>query len=204
MNKKVLVIALVLVLAVGSVFAAKSDMKVGAQLGYGGRTAIEKETDGEVNNLANNGFYGAFTFEYGVTDDISVKAEAGINTMGGLKVKYDGGVDDDWDPTPVNFTLFAGAMYNYAINKDFTVYGGAGVDMLIGKFEKESDDKADVGVGLGLEAGVSYKINKQISVNAGGKFAWHFVNTSNFWYYDPGSKINQLTYKAYAGVTYTL
>ena len=204
MNKKVLVLALVLVLAVTSVFAAKSDMKVGAQLGYGGRTAIENMEDGEVYKLINNGFYGAFTFEYGITDEISVKAEAGINTMGGLKVKYDDVVDDDWDPTPVNFTLFAGAFYNYAINKEITVYGGAGLDMLIGKFEKESDDKADVGFGLGLEAGASYKINKQISVNAGGKFAWHFVNTSNFWYYNPGSKINQLTYKAYAGVTYSL
>jgi opacity protein-like surface antigen len=204
MNKKVLVVVLVLVLAVGSVFAAKSDMKVGAQLGYGGRTVIENAKDGDVYKLFNNGFYGAFTFEYGITNAISVKAEAGINTMGTLIEKYNDEDPEPWDSTPVNFTFFAGAFYNYAINKEITVYGGAGFDMLIGNFEKESTNKADVGFGLGLEAGASYKINNQISVNAGGKFAWHFVNTRNYNFYDSDSKISQLTYKAYAGVTYSL
>lgn len=205
MNKKVLVVVLVLVLAVGSVFAAKSDMKVGAQLGYGGRSFILNVNSSEAAYV-NNGFYGAFTFEYGVTDAISVKAEAGINTMGTTVVKM--GSKPQTDPngaTPVNFALFVGAMYNYAINKEITAYGGAGVDMLIGYISTEKDS-SNMAIGLGLELGASYKINKQISVNVGGKFGWQFINTFDFHTGDASDKIkkNNLAYKAYAGVTYSL
>ena len=204
MNKKVLIFALVLVLAVGFVFAAKADMKVGAQMGYDGRTLVEKTEKYGTYKYVNNCFYGAFTFEYGVTDAISVKAEAGINTKGNLlEKKATGDINDSLGTTPVNFTLYAGAMYNHAINKDFTVYGGAGLDMLIGKVDVK-DKKTSLGAGIGLEAGISYKINNQFSVNAGAKFAWHFINSGKFRCLEPTSKISQLTYKAYAGVTYSL
>jgi opacity protein-like surface antigen len=209
MNKKVLVFALVLVLAVGSVFAAKADMKVGAQLGYGGRSLIiHTEYEGGGSTILNNGFYGVFTFEYGVTDAISVKAEAGINTMGHTNTKAELG--STWykasDSTPVNFALFVGAMYNYSINKELTVYGGAGIDMLIGKWREDATGSvihASTAIGLGLEAGASYKINKQFSVNAGAKFAWQFINAcEDFKKHD--AKVTSLAYKAYAGVTYSL
>lgn len=207
MNKKVLVVVLVLVLAVGSVFAAKSDMKVGAQLGYGGR-AMSTSKKGSTVTIFNNGFYGAFTFEYGVTDAISVKAEAGINTMGNPVVSYkysDGSsakATAEEVNTPVNFAIFVGAIYNYAINKEFIAYGGAGLDVFIGSLAKNDDgDSFNVGFGLGLELGASYKINKQFSVNVGGKFGWHFLNTNED--YSNGN-ISNLTYKAYAGVTYSL
>ena len=209
MNKKVLVLALVLVLAVTSVFAAKSDMKVGAQLGYGGRNLIiHAEYEGG-STVFNNGFYGVFTFEYGVTDAISVKAEAGINTMGhtNSKAELSGSTwYKDSDATPVNFALFVGAMYNYSINKELTAYGGAGIDMLIGKWRADSTGSyinTNTAIGLGFEAGASYKINKQFSVNAGAKFAWQFINAcEDFKKYD--AKVTSLAYKAYAGVTYSL
>ena len=205
MNKKVLVLALVLVLAVTSVFAVKSDMKVGAQLGYGGRSFTYSVDDEDSKfTILGNGFYGAFTFEYGVTDAISVKAEAGINTMGHAKVKNGSGHPED-DATPANFTIFVGAMYNYAINKEISAYGGAGVDMMIGNIIS-SNKSSNTGIGLGLELGATYKINKQISVNVGGKFGWHFINTNEEMKDDVSDKlkITGLTYKAYAGVTYSL
>jgi opacity protein-like surface antigen len=203
MNKKVLVFALVLVLAVTSIFAAKSDMKVGAQLGYGGRSFTES-LNGDSMTCIGNGFYGAFTFEYGITDAVSVKAEAGINTMGHVKAKVNSGKTSDPSPyaTPVNFAIFAGAMYNYEISKEITAYGGAGVDMMIGNITEE-DDSSNTAIGLGLELGASYKINKQFSVNVGGKFGWHFINTNKDTNAD-NLKTTTLTYKAYAGVTYSL
>jgi opacity protein-like surface antigen len=207
MNKKVLVIALVLVLAVSSVFAAKADMKVGAQLGYGGRSLTA--TDNNLRaTLASNGFYGAFTFEYGVTDAISVKAEAGINTMGTMvlymkntKTGETANPTESPYKTPVNFTLFVGALYNYAINKEFTVYGGAGIDVLMGLAAEDMDDTFNAGIGLGLELGASYAIDKQLSVNVGGKFGWHFINTNENY---KDEKFTGLAYKAYAGVTYSI
>ena len=207
MNKKVLVIALVLVLAVGSVFAAKADMKVGAQLGYGGRSLTA--TDNSIRStLVNNGFYGAFTFEYDVTDAISVKAEAGINTMGTMvaymKNTKTGETSDPMESpykTPVNFSLFIGALYNYAINKEFTVYGGAGIDVLMGLVAEEHEDTFNAGIGLGLELGASYAIDKQLSVNVGGKFGWQFINTNDDF---KDKNLTGLAYKAYAGVTYSI
>ena len=203
MNKKVLVFALVLVLAVGSVFAAKSDMKVGAQLGYGGRSFIESLDDYSATILGN-GFYGAFTFEYGITDAVSVKAEAGINTMGHAKIKEISGKlgDPETYATPVNFAIFAGAMYNYSINKEITAYGGAGLDMMIGNITEE-DASSNTAIGLGLELGAAYKINKQFSVNAGAKFAWQFINACED-FKKNNAKVTSLAYKAYAGVTYSL
>ena len=205
MNKKVLVVVLVLVLAVGSVFAAKSDMKVGAQLGYGGRSITQNDkTAGIKYSISNNGFYGAFTFEYGITDAVSVKAEAGINTMGEniMTVKSDSRNNREGlrDYPPVNFALFVGAMYNYVINKELTAYGGAGIDILMGSTSKEKNS-FNAGIGLGFELGASYKINKQFSVNVGGKFGWHFLNTNENY---SNENISNLTYKAYAGVTYSL
>lgn len=216
MNKKVLVIALVLVLALGSVFAAKkADMKVGAQLGFGARSVTfygkESLKDNSLNYL-NTGFYGAFSFEYGVTEAISIKAEAGINTMGTAKRSLKVGSTSfdskkESSNTPVNFTIFAGAMYNKALNKELSIYAGAGIDMMVGKLYANEDAKTNAAIGLGAEAGVAYAIDKKLSINAGGKFGWHFVNTNDD---VEEAKVGDnhgttnLTYKFYAGVTYAL
>ncbi len=222
MNKKVFVIALVLVLAVGSVFAAgslfsakKADTKVGAQLGFGARsfTLSGKESfAGSSMNFLNTGFYGAFTFEHNISETLSIKAEAGINTMGTAKttVKIKGldpQSDTESSSTPVNFTIFAGALYNLEINKQLTGYVGGGVDMMIGKLTSDEDAKTNAAIGLGAEAGVSYAASKQISINAGAKFGLHFINTNDD---IESSKVgtnygtSNVSYKFYAGVTYSL
>jgi opacity protein-like surface antigen len=222
MNKKVLVIALVLVLAVGSAFAAnslfsskKADMKVGAQLGFGARslTVTGKESLKNTSaNVLNMGFYGAFTFEYGVSDAVSLKAEAGINTMGKAKstltlAGITGESESDSSSTPVNFTIFAGALYNIELNKELALYVGGGLDMMIGKLSSDEDAKTNAAIGLGLEAGASYAIDKNLSINAGGKFGWHFLNTNDdvqeSTVGDNHSTTN-ISYKFYAGVTYSI
>ncbi len=216
MNKKVVVIALVLVLAVGSVFAAKksADIKVGAQLGYGGRS-VTLSGKGDIKdyklNSKNGGFYGAFTFEMGLTDDLSIKAEAGINAMGKEKVKntlgkYSHELNAS-DNSPVSFTLFAGAMYNMELSKELTMSFGAGVDMMMGKLSSDEDAKSNTAIGLGAEAGVAYAINNQISITGGAKFGWHFINTNpDVEDYKEGDtyKTSNVSYKFFAGVTYAL
>ena len=219
MNKKVVVIALVLVLAVGSVFAAKksADIKIGAQLGYGGRSVTLSGKDtfkGNSYKLSNGGFYGAFTFEMGLTEDLSLKAEAGINTMGkeqtSLKLKKIDPIKGEYsESTPVNFSLFAGAMYNLELSKELTMSFGAGVDMMMGKLSSDEDAKSNTAIGLGAEAGVAYAINDQISITCGAKFGWHFINTNDD-IEDVKAKIGDdvstslVSYKFLAGVTYAL
>ena len=217
MNKKVLVIALVLVLAVGSVFAAKkADVKAGVQLGYGA-DSLTRTGKGDLSSISrtvlHSGFYGAFTFEYGLSEDLSFKAEAGVNTMGKAKVTtktkslgtHESESEDE--NTPINFTVFAGAIYNIELNKQLSAYVGGGVDMLIGKLSSSEDAETNAAIGIGAEAGVSYAIDKKLSINAGGKFGWHFVNT-NADVEDSKSGDNysttNISYKFYAGATYAL
>ncbi len=222
MNKKVIVIALVLVLAVSSVFASSlftakktSDVKIGAQLGYGARSFTvtgkgETFKDTSVNYL-NSGFYGAFTFEYAMNEKLSLKAETGVNTMGTAKITTTVGsgktASTASSSTPINFTVFTGLLYNIPLNKELTVYAGGGVDMMIGKVSNTEDAKTNAAIGLGAEAGASYAIDNKLAINAGAKFGWHFVNTNDD---VESSKVGKnhsttnLTYKFYAGVTYAL
>ena len=223
MKKKAIAIALVLVVALGSVFAAKGSLfasksvpsnKVGVQLGYGARFVSAKipdaKTEGQTNN---NGFYAAGTFEFGVSKNVALKLEGGVNTMGqrtstyilnGTTV-YSG--KKATENTPVNFTLYAGVMYELPLNNDLSFNVGGGVDMLIGKVSSAEDADLNASIGFGLEAGLSFDVSKQVSIVAGGKFGWHFINTND----DVQDIINNdnlsvsvLSYKFFGGLTYSL
>ncbi|MBO4279571.1 MAG: hypothetical protein J5891_07160, partial [Spirochaetales bacterium] len=61
--KKVLAIALVLCLVMGAVFAAKGDIKVGAQLGYTGAFYNEKLSADSDNWMQVKASVGGFGFE---------------------------------------------------------------------------------------------------------------------------------------------
>lgn len=217
MNKKVLLIALVLVLSVGSIFAVKkAEMEVGAQFGYGGRTLTGYSTvlKGKHSwaRVVNNGFYGAFTFEYGITDSISVKAEAGVNTMGYDAMSANSEatsttIDPPQNIVPVNFSFFAGALYNLAFSDEFTIYGGVGLDVLMGNVFNDKDapgtNAFNVAFGVGFEVGGAYALSNQLSLSSGCRFGLHFVNTNeNFT--QENQKFLNLAYKFYTGLTYSI
>lgn len=225
MKKKAIAIALVLVVALGSVFAAKGSLfasksvpsnKVGVQLGYGARsfTVTEKATGSNIGvNVKNSGFYAAGTFEFGVSKDVSLKVEAGVNTMGQstTTTKISG---NKWstpnkanDNTPVNFTVFAGAMYVLPLNDKLSLDLGAGMDVMIGKLSSSENAKTNAAFGLGAEAGVSFSVDKNISVVGGGKFGWHFFNSNDDVQEYSGSdnhSTSNITYKFFGGLKYSL
>lgn len=225
MKKKAIAIALVLVVALGSVFAAKGSLfasksvpsnKVGFQLGYGARsfTVTEKATGSNIGvNVKNSGFYAAGTFEFGVSKDVSLKVEAGVNTMGQstTTTKISG---NKWstpkkanDNTPVNFTVFAGAMYVLPLNDKLSLDLGAGMDVMIGKLSSSENAKTNAAFGLGAEAGVSFSVDKNISVVGGGKFGWHFFNSNDDVQEYSGSdnhSTSNITYKFFGGLKYSL
>lgn len=225
MRKKAIAIALVLVVALGSVFAAKGSLfasksvpsnKIGVQLGYGARsfTVTEKATGSNIGvNVKNSGFYAAGTFEFGVSKDVSLKVEAGVNTMGQstTTTKISG---NKWntpkkanDNTPVNFTVFAGAMYVLPLNDKLSLDLGAGMDVMIGKLSSSENAKTNAAFGLGAEAGVSFSVDKNTSVVGGGKFGWHFFNSNDDVQEYSGSdnhKTSNITYKFFGGLKYSL
>lgn len=225
MKKKAIAIALVLVVALGSVFAAKGSLfasksvpsnKVGVQLGYGARsfTVTEKLTGySSSTNTLHSGFYAAGTFEFGVSRNVALKMEAGINTMGKAKTSTKIG-DQKWssakkatENTPINFTVFTGVVYDLALNDKLSLDLGAGMDVMIGKLSSSENAETNAAFGLGAEAGVSFKIDKSVSIVGGGKFGWHFFN-SNDDVQDGSSsdyhKTSNITYKFFGGLKYSL
>lgn len=211
--KKVLAIALVLCLVLGAAFAAKSSLKAGAQLGYGGFSMRFTDKDDSKNyiKISDGGFYFAGTFEFGFTDELSAKAEVGMILMGKSKgTIHAGGISYTWnaeEAMPVQFSMYAGAQYAIELSKEFSLNLGAGFDILMGKLDKDTEDTFNAAMGLGFEAVGAYQINKQLAATFGGKFAWHFINTNkdlDDFIHDFGDQIKttSLGYQFFAGVTY--
>jgi len=218
MIKKIVLVLIVSCLAFGMAFAAKGDIKVGGQAGFGTdrtRRQIILGTDTkEVIKAYNNGFFFTASGEYDVTDEIGVKLEAGILTMGTGKIRtivkdLDQDNTVDGDEAPVNFSLYLGGQYEFNIGEDFALAAGAGVDMMLGKQYNEAD-KANGRIGVGAEVVGSYAVNKDLSVTLGARYAIYFINTdsdvaSNLKdEKDAGTKILQSGLKIFAGCTYTL
>ncbi len=213
--KKVFAIVLIACLAFGVAFAKKSsDLKLGAQLGYGMHTITARYDSDNHLKASNGGFYAAGTFELGLSDALAAKAEFGINTMGkakssctllGVTIDTSTGKTD-----PIQFSAYVGAEYLLELSKEMNLALGAGWDMLIGKETSADDAKTNAAMGLGLEAVGAYNVNKNISVTLGAKFGWHFINTdedladaystasSNDW------KVGHTSLKFFAGLTYAL
>lgn len=211
--KKVLAIALVLCLVLGAAFAAKSTVKAGAQLGYGGFTMKFTDKDDSKNyiKISDGGFYFAGTFEFGFTDELSAKAEVGMILMGKSKgTIHAAGTSITWnadEAMPAQFAMYAGAQYAIELSKEFYLNLGAGFDVLMGKLDKDTEDTFNAAMGLGFEAVGAYQINKQLAATFGGKFAWHFINTNkdlDNMIKDLGdtTKTTNTGFQFFAGVTY--
>ena len=214
--KKVFAIILIVCLAVGVAFAAKSEneIKVGAQAGYGGQSITLKYDDSNKINVSNGGFYFAATGEYAFSEALEAKVEAGLNTMGKAKSKVSTSLatlnDTADSASPVHFSVYAGAQYNIELSDEMSLGLGAGWDMMIGKESDSDDAKTNAAMGLGLEAVGAYELQDNLAITLGFKFGWHFINTDddiedayatagdNDW------KASNITYKIFAGVTYSL
>ena len=211
--KKVLAIALVLCLVLGAAFAAKSTVKAGAQLGYGGFSMKFTDKDDSKNyiKISDGGFYFAGTFEFGFTDELSAKAEVGMILMGKSKgTIHAAGTSITWnadEAMPAQFAMYAGAQYAIELSKEFYLNLGAGFDVLMGKLDKDTEDTFNAAMGLGFEAVGAYQINKQLAATFGGKFAWHFINTNkdlDDMIKDLGdtTRTTNIGFQFFAGVTY--
>ena len=213
MSKKVFAIILIVCLAFSVAFAAKSTVKAGAQLGYGGFSMkfTDKDDSNDYIKISDGGFYFAGTIEFGFTDELSAKAEVGMNLMGKSKgTIHAAGTSITWnadEAMPAQFAMYAGAQYAIELSKEFYLNLGAGFDVLMGKMDKDTEDTFNAAMGLGFEAVGAYQINKQLAATFGGKFAWHFINTNK----DLDNMIKDLGdttrttstgFQFFAGVTY--
>lgn len=213
MNRKALLIILIVFLAFGMAFAARQgDVKVGAQLGYGWQS-LKMTKGSNYCKVSNDGIYVAATGEYNFSPELAGKLEVGINTMGNAKYSYKIGPftynDVKSSKTPTHISVYAGAEYGLKLTKKVGLAFGAGADFMIGKEANASDAKTNAAIGLGLEAVGSYALKKNLDITLGVKFGLHFINTDDDiddFYGSLGDdvKVNNMSYKIFAGATYAL
>ena len=234
MNKKSLVVLLVLVLAISGLFAKDLGIKVGGQLGWGFDIGSMSDTkangDKTVFKAKNNGFAFNLTGEYDIDKNWGVKANFGMMFAG--KTTFVHQEDDDSvsykskEKAGLYIDFAVDAKYTYAINKEISVSGLVGLELVAGYLVKDlgSWSSSSLGTGIsdeelynvafGLNLGVegSYKITDEISVVGGVTGAWFFVNSSKAvkdmadeWK-DDGDKVGVASFyiRPYIGATYSL
>lgn len=151
MKKKVLVMMLVIALAVVSVSAKDSSMKVGVELGYGFNT-VKNTVKGTLlgkestlkTNYKNNGFAVNLSGEYLIDNNWSVKADVGMMFAGKAKIKSgdsDATTASEISGLYMNYAL--DAKYTHVLNKDFSVSALAGLELVTGHIYKTGNEDAD-------------------------------------------------------------
>ncbi len=200
MKKKVLVTLLVIALAVVSVSAKDSSMKLGVELGYGFNT-VKNTVSGTVlgnesnvkTNYKNNGFAVNLSGEYLITDNWSVKADVGMMFAGKANIKS--GDSDAITASEISglyMDYALDAKYTHVLNKDFSVSALMGLELLTGHIRKTKDEDTNkklrnTAFGVNFGAELSYAVDKHFSIVAGCDFAWLFVNNCESLKTDSGS-----------------
>ncbi len=202
MNKKCLIVLLVLVLAISGLFALESGFKVGGQVGWGFDIARAKaKTEATTTIIAkNNGFAFNLLGEYDFNKNWGVRANLGMMLAGKTKAT----VKDD-DTTPINSKKRAGIYFDFALDGKYTfvineklsasallgmeVVGGQLFKDLYGAIEATGHgldttyaDSNFYNVAFGVNLGVegAYNITENISIVGGATGAWFFVNSAKF------------------------
>ena len=212
--KKAFIILVMALVVFSASASAKGDIKVGGQVGYEHQSTVFSAGSMSSNYTASGVLISA-TGQYYLADDISIKAEAGITINGRpsiiIKAYDEKEIQTGTHNTPVHFAGYLGGVYDLKLTKELSLGIGAGLDILAGRivsYEDVSEDfDPNVGIGLGVEAVGSYEVNRQLRVTLGGRFAWHFINTSKAYAQikeNLEANLNQFAFQITAGVTYAL
>ena len=175
MNKKVLTLVLVVFLAMTCVFAYRGEIKVGLNLGAG-LDGWSKSNSGSKNDVGlYAGFYGTGTFQYGLTDSFSIKAEVGVNTFSQI---IRNGKATSVSSRTANVLASVAAVYDLPIDRIFAMDVQVGLDSIIGK-PAVSSDGSNVALGLGLGTGFIVNCTDEIAVSLRVKLPIYLINTNS-------------------------
>lgn len=208
MNKKILAIVLVVLLAMTCAFAYRGEMKVGANLGYGldGWGYSTSTTSSDVTVKLYGGIYAAGTFQYGLTNSLYVKAEVGVNTFYEFITSTTGGTPSKvkTDSRTPNALVSAALVYELPIGKLFALDFQVGVDSILGK-PSIGAEKFNASIGAGFGSGFVVNITDDISLSYNSKISLYFANTNSA-YRDIISNNNYILVGAQnnIGITYSL
>lgn len=165
-------------------------MKLGVELGYGFNTVKNTATGSTIlgtettlkTNYKNNGFAVNLSGEYLIDNNWSVKADVGMMFAGKAKIKSgdsDAATASEISGLYMNYAL--DAKYTHVLNKDFSISGLAGLELVTGHISKTGNEDADkklrnTAFGVNFGAELTYAVDKHFSIVAGCDFAWLFVN----------------------------
>lgn len=180
MNKKILTIILVVLLAMANVFAYRGEVKIGANLGAGadgwGKSIDEDHTD----VLVQGGVYAAGVVSYGLSDTVYLKSELGINTFSKFVRSTTGSetATGSTNRTPIGL-LSVAAVYNIPIGRILDINLQAGIDSSFGKPFYNTEVPFNISIGLGLGAEFAFNITDEMAITVNSKLAFYFFNTDS-------------------------
>lgn len=195
MKKKVLTVFLILALVVTALSAKDSGFRVGAQLGWGfdwvkntstGKNPLTNKQDSNKFYYKNNGFAGALTVDYNFDEFWGIRGTAGMMFAGKTNYKFNDGNYSEITSvvnSGLTWDFALDAKYTVALSKKLNLSALAGAELMTGyiwKYESEDANKdlKNVAFGLNAAAELSYKVNKNVYLNAGVNGGWFFVNNA--------------------------
>ena len=205
--KKTITIVLLICLSIGMAFAA-GNFKVGLQAGYTGNpVSYTSEILGKDVKFKHNlyGFYVAATAECPIKDEFGVKAEFGVEFLKEKEYVNETEYIPPADEQPgIHFTAFLGPKYCFELADKFCLDAAIGVNIIFGREVNDAEKSYNFALGAGAEITAFYEVVSNLEVGLGGKFAWHFLNTREF-YKDmkkDDSAITNIAFQVNAAVKY--
>ncbi len=192
MNKKSLIVLLVLVLAVSGLFAKDSGFKIGGQVGWGFNIERLKYESDAVAKAKNNGLACNLLGEYAFNENWGIVANVGMMFAGKTTQTFKSDVTDNKKEDDRG-GLYVGCVldlkYTYVINEKSSCASLIGLDFSSGHFANNESSSTwaysdcdfytlSFGVNLGVE--YSYKITDRIAFVGGASGSWYFVNSSKY------------------------
>ncbi len=207
------IISLVLVLCLVAAFAFAS-FKVGFQFGYGGLALNSTKDNNNKLNIGNGGWYAAAVGEYCISEGLTAKAELGANglgldsyrgTVGGTSISH----KVVSEPSSLHFNAYAGLQFAFNLFGDIQLAVGGGADVMMGKEGSSTSDSVNIAFGpAGELALLLSNFGDNFMLFIGGKTAWYLINSdkalgTGYENLGPEPSISYMSYKFYAGMTYT-
>ncbi len=229
MKKKLLVCFVVISLVITGLSAAtKNNISVGLNMGYSInpiKQSYSRSNQTISTTNLNKGFSLAGTAEFGLSKDVSLKANVGVDIFGKASITTDTKTslgnsntkDEASDSTGANFVLFVAPQYSYRVNKNVRINGALGLDMMYGKYRSYTGNDenlkkryTNLALGLGLEASGTFSVAKNVNLNLGTRVSWYFVNNAEALKEDSqlaetfNYKLSNLAFRFFLGATYSL
>lgn len=229
MKKKLLVCFVVISLVITGLSAAtKNNISVGLNMGYSInpiKQSYSRSNQKMSISNTNKGFSLAALAELGLSKDLSLKANVGVDIFGKATLASESNLtnfgankkDEASGSTGANFVLFVAPQYSYHINKNVRINGALGLDMMYGKcaYNSSTDENikkryTNFALGLGAEASGTFTVAKNININLGTRVSWYFVNNAEALKEDSqlaetfNYKLSNLAFRFFLGATYSL